>query len=53
MSEAETKKIVATVLAANPGNQDLGFLMKECLKTLAGRGEARIVSELLKKNLGK
>ncbi len=51
MSEAEIVKIVVSVMEKNPSEREFGTLMKIVLSELAGRGDARVVSEILKKKL--
>ncbi len=46
----EIEKVVKSVIAL--GEREFGKVMKEAMKQLAGRAEARRVSELITKNLG-
>jgi len=49
LDEAEVEKVVKSVISS--GVREFGKVMKEVMKQLAGRAEARRVGELVKKNL--
>lgn len=50
IGDEEIEKVVKSVIAL--GEREFGKVMKEAMKQLAGRAEARRVSELITKNLG-
>lgn len=49
LPDAEIEKVVKSVISS--GEREFGKVMKEAMKQLAGRAEAKRVGELVKKNL--
>ena len=52
MSPEEIEKEVGGILQGAPELSDFGLAMKEVMKTLKGKADAKIISEVIKKKLG-
>lgn len=52
-SEEEIKKVIQEVMASNPENKDFGSLMKCSMAKLGSSADGKVVSSIIKSELGK
>lgn len=52
LSKEETEKAVAKIISEK-GAKDFGSVMKEVMKELKGKADAKLISEIIKEKLGK